>query len=175
MDSVFMEKIVRKQRVMQDYLKMAAYIIIPVFILAIAIQIPLLQAFFPLLAIGLSVGAWWLLTGLNREYEYIVTDQFIDIDCIIAKRKRVRVFSGDAKEFEIAAGADTEFYDEYSKKNLPILNLAPSEDHKQNYFIVTKNNAKKAKTRGQNVLVFFEPDQKMMVSLHKYNPLRIKQ
>jgi hypothetical protein len=43
-----------------------------------------------------------------------------------------------------------------------------------NYFLVTRNNAKKAKTKGQTVMVIFEPDDRMMLSLRKYGPSKIR-
>jgi len=50
----------------------------------------------------------------------------------------------------------------------------PYSDIKKNYFIVTKNNAKKAPTKGETVLVLFEPDERMVPSLKKYNPSKVK-
>ena len=111
---------------------------------------------------------------MNKEYEYSVTDHFIDIDCITARRKRARVFSGDVKECEICARVDSDFFRNYSKESRKVLNFAPTQDIKKNYFIVTKNNAKKAPTKGETVLVLFEPDERMVPSLKKYNPSKVK-
>ena len=50
----------------------------------------------------LIYGAWWLITGQNVEYEYSVTNGDIDIDQIIAQRKRKRVVSVAGSKIETA-------------------------------------------------------------------------
>ncbi|MEG1996445.1 MAG: hypothetical protein RR036_02925, partial [Oscillospiraceae bacterium] len=45
-------------------------------------------------------GAWFLISYLNVEYEYIVTNDEIDIDKIIAKRKRKRVLTVKISNFD---------------------------------------------------------------------------
>lgn len=57
---------------------------------------------FPLtfiLAAGAIYAIYLLLTGLNIEYEYTVTNGTLDIDKIIAKRKRINMISADVKDF----------------------------------------------------------------------------
>jgi len=174
MDVVFMEKIVKKKKDSMDYAKIAGLILSVFIIIILSLSVQFLVAFAPILIIGSAFGAWWLISGMNKEYEYSVTENFIDIDCIIAQRKRMRVFSGDVKECEICARVNTDFYRDYSKSKKTVLNFAPTDDEKKNYFIVTKNNAKKAKTKGETVLVIFEPDDRMIPSLRKYSPSKIK-
>jgi len=174
MDVAFMEKLVRKQKESMDYFKITGIILGVVAIIFIGLSVQFLTAFLPILIVGSIWGAWWVITGMNREYEYSVTDNFIDIDCIVARRRRSRAFSGDVKECEICARVNSDSYREYSKRTIKVLNFAPTQDPKKNYFIVTKNNAKKAKTKGEVVLVIFEPDDRMIPSLRKYGPSKIK-
>lgn len=49
---------------------------------------------------GIFYGAYWLMTGLDCEYEYIVTNGEIDVDKIVAKRKRSRLITIKASTFE---------------------------------------------------------------------------
>lgn len=174
MDTTFMEKIVRKQKETIDYMKIAGLILAVFVIIVLSLSVQFLMTFAPILIIGSAWGAWWLISGMNKEYEYSVTENFIDIDCIIAQRKRLRVFSGDVKECEICARVNSDYFRDFSKGNRKILNFAPTTDVKKNYFIVTKNNAKKAKTKGETILVIFEPDDRMIPSLRKYSPSKIK-
>ena len=53
-----------------------------------------------LLLAGMGYGLWWLLTSLNIEYEYSVTNGDIDIDQITAKRKRKRIVSVSGAKIE---------------------------------------------------------------------------
>lgn len=174
MDSIFLEKIVKKRKDSSDHLKVVGIIAGFVVVFFFAISVPFLRMFSLFIIAGAAWGAWWLITGMNREYEYVITDNYIDIDCIVAQRKRFRVFSGDAKEFEICARMDTDLYREYSKGNTKILNYAPTDSREKNYFLVAVNKAKKAKTKGQKVMLIFEPGDKMIPALKKYNPSKIK-
>ncbi len=174
MDSTFLEKIVSKRNDASDNIKKIGIVIGVIVIFFIAIGIDFLRMFAPILIIGSVWGAWWLITSMNKEYEYIVTDNYLDVDCIIAQRKRLRIFSGDAKEFEICARMNTDLYREYARGDIKVLNLAPTENKEINYFLVTVNKAKKAKTKGQKVIVIFEPSEKMIPAIKKYNPSKIK-
>ncbi|MDE5577228.1 MAG: hypothetical protein K2J11_07570 [Oscillospiraceae bacterium] len=53
-----------------------------------------------LLMAGIFYGGFHLITNLDCEYEYIVTNGEIDVDKIIAKRKRVRLVTAKASAFE---------------------------------------------------------------------------
>ncbi len=55
------------------------------------------------LAIGDIFIACKFVNNLNKEFEYVYTDGCLDIDAIINKRKRKRVFSGYVEEFEVMA------------------------------------------------------------------------
>jgi hypothetical protein len=175
MDVTFMEKIIKKKKSNMDYMKIAGIVLAVLAITFLCLLfIQYIASFTPILVIGSIWGAWWLITSMDKEYEYSVTDNFVDIDCIIAKKRRTRVFSGDVKECEICARTSSDSYADYLKRNIKILDFTSSEDSKMNYFLVTRNNAKKAKTKGQTVMVIFEPDDRMMLSLRKYGPSKIR-
>lgn len=53
-----------------------------------------------LLAAGAFYGGYYLISGLDSEYEYIVTNGEMDVDKIIAKRKRKRLITAKASTFE---------------------------------------------------------------------------
>lgn len=174
MDTTFMEKIVKRQKDNIDHIKTAGIVLAVLVIIYLSFNVQFLAAFIPVLVVGSIWGAWWLINGMNKEYEYSVTENFIDIDCITARRKRARAFSGDAKEFEICARMNTDYFLDYSKGSRKILNFAPTHDQNRNYFIVTRDNAKKSPTKGQTVLVVFEPDDRMIPNFKKYNPSKVK-
>ncbi len=46
-------------------------------------------------AVGLLALGVWLISGMNVEYEYIVTNNELDIDKIIGRRKRKRMITLD--------------------------------------------------------------------------------
>ena len=49
---------------------------------------------------GIGYGAWWLSSKFNVEYEYIVTNDTLDIDKIINKSSRKRVSSINISKVE---------------------------------------------------------------------------
>ncbi len=53
-----------------------------------------------LLAFGALYGGYLLITNMNIEYEYIVTNGEMDVDKIIARRRRKRMLTVNARTFE---------------------------------------------------------------------------
>ena len=99
---VFVEQIVKKEVSGKDW---ALRILIGIgmgVLSAVALFVFLFV--FPLLGLLIFFAVIWggysLITGTDCEYEYIVTNGEIDIDKIIAKRKRVRLITAKASSFE---------------------------------------------------------------------------
>lgn len=65
-----------------------------VFFMLIGLPIVLLAG------IGAVYGGYYLFTGLDCEYEYIMTNGDIDVDKIIAKRKRKRLITAKVSLFD---------------------------------------------------------------------------
>jgi hypothetical protein len=91
---IFHEQIVKKQN---SGLRLLAMIgVIVGFSLALIATFLFLSFLFPmtmLILAGLAYLGWYIITGFNIEYEYILTNDELDIDKIIAKRKRKRLIS----------------------------------------------------------------------------------
>lgn len=104
--------------------------------------------------------------ALNRwEYEYIITAGVIDIDKIIAQRKRKRMLSFDARDCEIIAPVKSgNYYAEY--KNLPVLDYTAYEGHEDNYFAVFER-------AGARTCVLFQPTEDMVQMCKSCNPRNV--
>ncbi len=164
MDS-FMEKIVARKPSGADMAKKAGIVAAAVLlVMAAFLFIPQFALF---LAFGVGFGAWWLITSMNREYEYIVTNADLDIDMIIAQRKRKRVFSGRAKDFEICAKKNGPHYKEYAKGTFKLLDFAGDPASRDVWFVMTSY-------KGERVMVLFEPEDRMIQSFRRLNPQKIK-
>jgi hypothetical protein len=91
---IFHEQIVKKPN--SGVRILAKVGIIAGFLLLAAAALVLLAGFFPmntlLVALFVYLG-WYLSSSLNVEYEYILTNNDLDIDKIIAKRKRKRLIT----------------------------------------------------------------------------------
>lgn len=99
---VFVEQLVKKEASGKDW-TLRILIGIGMGVLT-AVSLFVFLFVFPLLGLilffGVVWGGYYLITNTDCEYEYIVTNGEIDIDKIIAKRKRVRLITAKASAFE---------------------------------------------------------------------------
>lgn len=101
---IFLEQIVVKRSTNTDLLKkigvvLAGLVIIYLAIFVLPAIVPFLGSISFLFAAGAVYGMWFLLTSFNVEYEYILTNGEIDIDKIVAKRKRKRLITVNCRNF----------------------------------------------------------------------------
>lgn len=100
MDNVS-EQLVVRARTSSDTAKALAIIIGMALVVAVCVFFALQGLFILLIAaLGAVLGGFWLLKGLNVEYEYIVTNNELDIDKIVGKRKRTRMITVDLSKAE---------------------------------------------------------------------------
>ena len=163
---IFLEKIVKQKKTANDYAIIFGLVILSLVLVLFIMSIRALSAFAPLLVCGIIWLAYILIKGRNIEYEYIVTNGDLDIDKIIAQRKRKRIFAATAKDFEIIAKKSSPKYD-YNIQNIKKkLNTVSSLNSPDVYFGTLVKD-------GEKTVVFFEPTQKMLESLKKYNPMNV--
>lgn len=163
---VFLEKIVKRTKNITDIAIVVGIVVLSLLLTVILLSLSFLRAFVPLLFVGICYVAYAFIRNRNIEYEYIVTNGDLDIDMIIAQRKRKRIFSGNCKDFEMVAKLSSGQYD-YNTQNIKNRILAVSSMQSQDvYFISLVKD-------GQKQLVFFEPHPKMLESFKKYIPRKI--
>lgn len=168
MDDVFLEKIVTKRKTGKDYAMVAAALVGSVVLFLLLLQFAAYISFLlPLVLIGIGYGLWFLITSINKEYEYIVTNGDLDVDMIIARRKRKRVLSVKAKEFELMAQTGTTEERDAEKGGYKVLDFSAAVGSDKNWFILTNYKQEKVK-------VIFEPDERMLKNLKRFNPSRIR-
>lgn len=104
MQDIFIEYLVKRERTAQTTLLKIGIVLLAVLICAAALlfggALGALSMLAPLLAVGAVYGAYYLITSMNVEYEYSVTNGELDVDQIIAQRKRKRLVSVNCKEVE---------------------------------------------------------------------------
>jgi hypothetical protein len=163
-----MEKIVARRKTGQDYLKIAGLLVACFVVLTVIMLFGGYVSFLvPVLLVGLFYGLWYLLTSMNREYEYIVTNGDLDIDVIIARRRRKRIFSGKAQGFEIMAKVNSDEYRQALKSKFTLLDCSALLQAPDNWFLL-------AEYKGQRTMVVFAPDERMLKSMKRFNPSKIK-
>ena len=149
----FFEQIVKKKKSVSEWAGIVATVVLAVALMVVLwiFNFPLLT---PLLIIGVGYGAWWLVTGLNVEYEYCVTNGDIDIDLITAKRKRKRIVSVVGRKVESLLPYDAAKVDEKAYQRVVI--AAPSKKE-TGLWCFTYHSKKSGHT-----LVVFQPDQRVL-------------
>lgn len=101
---IFVEQIVKKAPNGKDTAKKVLLVVgmclIAALLAFVMMFIPAFAGIAFLLLFGTMYGGYYLITGCDVEYEYIVTNGEIDIDKVIAKRKRSRLITGKVSSFE---------------------------------------------------------------------------
>ncbi len=105
------EQLVTKTRTGADVAKIIGIMIGSVLLAAVCMFFAMALGLTFLILISVAVLALgiWLLSGVNVEYEYIITNNEMDIDKIIGRRKRKRMITVDiskATDFGAFPGAE---------------------------------------------------------------------
>lgn len=162
----FIEKIVARKKNGQDYLITAGIIFLAIVLLVVVSSVPVINSFGPILWVGVGFLAFYFIKSRNIEFEFAVTNGDIDIDKIIAQRKRKRIFSGSAKDFEIVAKLKSDKYTNEFKNIKNRIEAVSSLDNPNVFFIV-------APFKGERTIVFFEPDNRMLSNFKTFIPRKV--
>ncbi len=164
----FFEQIVKKKKSAVEWLIMVGAIVAAAVLLFVVCTLPQLMAIpiLPtLIIVGVGYGGWWLITNQNKEFEYCVTNGDIDIDLIIAKRKRTRIVSVAGRKIEFLqpyiASMDTKAYNR-------VVIAAPSKNEK-GLWSFTYHSKKNGHT-----LVIFQPDSRVLRAFFDGLPSLVK-
>lgn len=155
----FVEQIVVKRKSIKDF-AIIFFSIIAAFIIAaiiFLIALPFLGMIAFLLLAGMGYGLWWLLTSLNIEYEYSVTNGDIDIDQITAKRKRKRIVSVSGAKIESLEPFNQQ---EYVAKRFDRRVIAAPSLEDPDLWCFSYRSKKNGHT-----LVVFQPEQRVLEAL----------
>ncbi len=163
----FAEYMVKKRPDSHDNMKKTWIIILLVLLCAATIVLTIIMHFPFLLIItcGLIYGAYYLITGLSVEYEYAVTNGEMDVDKIIACRKRVHLVTADAAKFE-AFGPLTEDTPPADERTLV---LCADNTGENEYYADTETEAYGA------VRIVFTPNQSVIDALEAHLSRQLRQ
>ena len=163
----FSECIIGKKKDLNDCLKILGIIVLA-FIALMIMRFQIAGGFFPSLIplelIGVVYGEYWLLSNCNVEYEYSVTNEYIDIDTIYAKSRRKRLLSVNAREFEYFApysGNHKNVCDNPQIKNR--IDASGNKNADGVYFAILNAG-------GNKTCLIFRPNEKMVENFSKYVP-----
>lgn len=153
----FFEQIVKKKKSVAEWgvlvgtLLAAILVIFAILNMPILMKIPILPT---LLIVGVGYGGWWLMTSQNIEFEYCVTNGDIDIDLIIAKRKRKRIVSVGGRKVQTLTPYEPAAINEKAFQRVVV--AAPSKKE-SGLWCFTYHSKKNGDT-----LVIFQPESRVL-------------
>ena len=143
---------------------LAVLLSLSVFVLFISVAALRAFSFFAVLCIGYL--AYILITRMSIEYEYIFTNGDLDIDIIRGKKFRKRLTSIKCKNIRIMEMTeDVQPKTRTGEKSIiAVYNRDASEIYK----------IEATKDGGRDVLIYFQPTEKLICEMKKFNPRNIK-
>ncbi len=186
---IFMEYLVAKKKDTKDKLIIAAIIVggvvisLAMFVLMFVVALAMTNAQDgsqnPIGSMSFSIGCvlvfllWYcavlLINSRSVEYEYILTNNELDIDKVMSKKGRKHLITVDVKEAQCVARIDDDEHNS-AYKNVPsgvrVLDYSAHSSNGYTYFI-------DAVIEGERTIVLFEPTGKMLDALWKSNPRNV--
>ena len=161
---MFIEKIVKKRKSAVDILLIL--LIVGGTIVISYLLMLLIPQFSMILIIALFYLAYILISKLNIEYEYALTNGDLDIDIIINQKKRKRLLSVNCKDFDIVAKVNSSQYTRDIKECKNIKDYTSRSKNAEVWFISMRKD-------GQPTVILFEPLEKMIENFAVYIPRKV--
>lgn len=160
----FVEQLVKKQKNGTQIAAMVLTVVAAVMLIAFAVFLFFLGfgilTFIAIAAIG--YGTYYLLSSQNIEFEYCVTNGDIDIDRIVAQRKRERIVSVAGRKIESAGKYVPE---KWTNRNIDRTVVAAPSLQADNLYCFTYHSKKRGHT-----LVIFQPNERVQHALYEGLP-----
>lgn len=115
--------------------------------------------FLVVIAVGLLALGVWLVSGMNVEYEYIITNNEMDIDKIIGRRKRKRMITIDLTKADDLG----KYPPEKDIESDTTVHATTGLEKNARYLLVQHKDYGKVK-------VIFNPNQKLMEAIAQEIP-----
>lgn len=158
----FKEYMVRRNLDIKNVLiTLAAYIAAVVIGLIVFPYLAPLGGIALLVAVGLVYLAYHFTSRLKKEFEYILTDDNLDVDVIMNKSRRKRLLSFTVAQLEMIASVNDAQYNNVLGGNFDKKIDATSRRKDADvYFAVVE--------KGGRTLLTFEPPKEMLEMMQKY-------
>ena len=153
MGDVFNEQIVKRNNTFQDTLKRAGIFSVVLVITVLSFTFVTNVAIF--IVAALLFGAVYLMSYLNKEFEYVFTNGELDIDVIYNRSRRKRLFSVSVKDIEVMAHIEDKSHEHAFTTAQQEFLCHSGENGPNTYAFLAVVKGKKSK-------VVFEPNEKML-------------
>ena len=166
MGDIFNEYLIKKLPSSSDYLKKAGIGVAAIIIMALGFMYAGMMVF--LIIIGVGIGVFLLYKEFDIEFEYILTNDELDVDKIIARERRKHLLTVKVTGFEILAPVKDEYKREYEQSSITKrIDVSSSPKSPNRRFAIYKDE-------GDVVLLIFEPPKRMIDGIKTFIPLRVR-
>lgn len=167
----FAEQLVKRNETAADKAKRVTTVIIGIIVTLallllalIQLQSSLIATIGIILAVAAAFGTYYLVQSSMVEYEYTFTNGELDVDKIVAKKKRSELLSVDVRKFT-AFGK----YDDGLEETEDMTVILVSDNIASHEFYADFQHEEYGNTR-----LIFAPDEKLLANIKKLLPARLK-
>lgn len=166
MSDLYTEVIVKRKKKAADTVK-KGLLIAGTVISAVAFFVTPLGLIAMILLIAFAIADYFLLPTFDVEYEYTYVNGELDIDKIMSKQKRKRVYTMDMKALELMAPSNSHVLDYHNQnKNLKVYDFSSGEEGAKTYTMIVKGEKGTEK-------VIFEPDEVILNDMKRIAPREV--
>ena len=160
MNDSYSELLVKKEQTGKD--KVIKFLLIGVIAATavVGIIIPLVWV----LTLGLGIAAYFILPNLDLEYEYVFVNGDLDIDKIMNKARRKRMFSVDADQMELLAPVGAVELMQYKK--IKTYDYTSGKKDAKIYALIASN-------KGEVCKILFEPNETIVEGFFVKAPRKV--
>ncbi len=166
MSETFKEYLIKQKKSSKDNLAQVGIIAGAIIIIMLAFTY--FQGFLgTVLIVGVVFLTIVVFSSFNKEYEYILTNNELDIDVIYNQSRRKRVMTIDMKKIEVMASTKDERHQSELSKNYKVVNVSDNSEDETTYVIMTQNPEMGA------CKVLISPNESFLTDLYKQAPNKV--
>lgn len=167
---VYLEYMIKKKKTHAEHILTVFYYLMAAAVSYILLFVKYITFLYPALVFGAFYLAWYMSRKFNVEYEYILTNDELDVDRIIAKKIRKRLLTVSVRKFEIMEPAVGEGFEKaMSDPAIQVKFDASLGNGSENRYY-----AKFVNKKGENMVLVFNPRDDMLRAMKQSNMLKIR-
>lgn len=167
MAEVFKEYLVKQKKSPKDVI-MQVGLVVGAIILSLAAFVLGGEFIGPIVIIGIVFGTGFLFNKFSREYEYILTNNELDVDVVFNRASRKRVITINMKKIDMMASIkDEKHLSEINKPGYKVINASANTNEADTYAIITQSEKHGA------CKVLITPNDVLLDHLYKQAPNKV--
>lgn len=167
----FKEYLIKKQKTtFETFLAVIIYlvaIILAAFMIRMMLALPGFGGIMALLAVGVIYLARLIVARFDKEFEYVQTGEYLDIDVIFSKSRRKRIASASVENMEAVLPADSDEGKRILKSDfVKVIDATTGDKHTDVYYVVFNKN-------GRNLLKI-QPPTALVEEIRRLAPSKVQ-